>query len=38
MSLVLPEKRQAERAAFTAFALAKAEAAQCEMASVLRAR
>ena len=37
LALVLPEKRDAERAAFAAFALAKAEAAQLEMAGILRA-
>ena len=36
LALVLPEKRHAERAAFTAFALAKAEAAQLEMTAILR--
>ena len=37
LALVLPDKSHAERAAFTAFALAKAEAAQSEMARLLRA-
>ena len=37
LALVLPDKRHAERAAFTAFALAKAEAAQSEMNGILRA-
>ena len=36
LALVLPDKRHAERAAFTAFALATAEAAQSEMNGLLR--
>ena len=35
-ALVFPEKRQAEQAAFTAFVLAKADAAQATMAGILR--
>ena len=36
LALVLPEKRHAEWAAFAAFALAKAEAAQREIIAILQ--
>ena len=38
LALALPEKRHAERAAFAAFVLARAEAAQREVAALLRPR
>ena len=38
LALVLPEPRHAERAAFAAFALVKAEAAQSEVSAILHPR